>query len=347
MRLVLITLKQINRITKQYDSLVLEENNMNLILEEISPIFEEVNDKYDNFTDRLNQLKKNQLNFKEIIEKLDKISSNQSKISKIWKSKSLVNVEFNQMSEAMFSALQDFSNQSNGQKSHNQILNRMKNSRKSIFQHDIANKRRWEMDSKMKSLKKNKLKLESIKVQVQTEKTRIMLDLESQIENMYSAMVKQFSFIILYFNISTFATISAFITNLIMLLYMFECYSKHLKRTISLRVTSIGTWKKVLNTTSLIAIFFNSFILLFPARDSTIKIMELFSLPSREKEYQFVGLLVFIFLFVRYLINLLISNNYQWVTIAKQRMEYSEIHFREGGHKFYWDIDDNIKFKFL
>lgn len=155
-----------------------------------------------------------------------------------------------------------------------------------------------------------------------------MLNLETQIENMYSAMVKQFTFIILYFNISTFATVSAFITNLVMLLYMVVCYSKQMKRTISIRVTSIGTWKKVLNTVSLLAVFFNAFILLFPARDAIVKILSLYEVPSREKEYQFVALLVFMFLSLRYLVSLLISNNYFWVTIAKKRRDYSEIHFR-------------------
>lgn len=52
-----------------------------------------------------------------------------------------------------------------------------------------------------------------------------MLDFESQIENVYSTMVKQFAYIVFYFNLNTSAALLAFTSNLVVLLYMVKCYS--------------------------------------------------------------------------------------------------------------------------
>lgn len=128
----------------------------------------------------------------------------------------------------------------------------------------------------------------------QIELSRCMTNLGNQIYQIYTTIVLQFGYLMLfslYFPVSVFA---CYITNLIIIGLFIRSLNTHIRRTLSRNIQSITIWNTVINFLGYLSVFYNVFSVLLPIRRTNILIKDLDEFLLWEIAVGSFGLLIFL-----------------------------------------------------
>ena len=104
---------------------------------------------------------------------------------------------------------------------------------------------------------------ERLMILEQIEYTKAMVSFENSIQSLYSSLVIQFGYILLFSIYFPLVICIVFLGNLINIQLTAKAYSKFIKRSPSRRMGRIGIWNTVLKGLTFFSIFYNTLVILF------------------------------------------------------------------------------------
>lgn len=97
----------------------------------------------------------------------------------------------------------------------------------------------------------------------QIEYSRVMVDFSDNVDLMYSALVIQFGYIVLFINFFPLAVLFAVLANLSIMFITAKTFATYIKRPVSRQMSTIGIWNQVLRGLSYVAVVYNCFAIIF------------------------------------------------------------------------------------
>lgn len=91
-----------------------------------------------------------------------------------------------------------------------------------------------------------------------------MIDFGEVIEGYYTSLCLQFGYMVFFGIYFPFGYFELMIANIIIMALTAFAYSHHVKRSKSMRVSSIGIWKTIFKTLGYLGVIYNALVLLFP-----------------------------------------------------------------------------------
>lgn len=100
----------------------------------------------------------------------------------------------------------------------------------------------------------------------QIEISRVMTDLSDIVRKMYTTMISQFGYLVIFGPYFPLASLACFLTNLAIVIFTIRAFSTSIRRSLSIRMSEIGIWNKAIKMLGFFGVFYSVILVIMPGK---------------------------------------------------------------------------------